>query len=211
MLVAENEPVSPVAEAYRSLRTAIRQKKEIQLKQSRQLTKGIVLMVASPKAQEGKSTTLANLAVTYVQDGKEVVAIDGNLRHPGLHEAFGLPNDTGLVQLLKTGASYQDVLLPSGMAHLDVIPTGGVPSNPSELLGSAEMAELLDELKRQFDVILLDSPAALEYTDAGLLAEYTDGVMMVVKRGKTKREHAKKTKELLERAGAHMLGLVLNK
>ncbi|MBO9606671.1 MAG: CpsD/CapB family tyrosine-protein kinase [Paenibacillaceae bacterium] len=204
-LIAELDPASTVAESFRVLRTAIRHKK------GKAAAGGLVLMVASSKPQEGKTAMLSNLAVTYAQDGKKVVAIDGNLRQPSLHEAFGIRGDKGLVQAIKSSVSLKDAVSPSGYPHLDVLPAGGQPSNPSELLGSAAMAGLLDELKRTYDVVLLDSPATLDYTDAGLLAEISDGVMLVVKRGRTKREWAQKAKERLEQAGAGMLGIVLNK
>jgi protein-tyrosine kinase len=205
MLVTESDPVSVIAESYRTLRTAIRHKKVIHSE------KGSVLMVASPRAQEGRTTTVSNLAVTYAQDGKTVVVVDCNLRNPTVHELFGCMNHTGLVQYLKSITTIEEVISPTSIPHLDIIAAGGQPSNPSELLGSSHMAELLDKLKLRYDVVLLDSPPTLDFTDALLLAEYSDGVLLIAKSGKTKREWAKQARNQLEMSGARMLGIIFTK
>ncbi|TXK83693.1 CpsD/CapB family tyrosine-protein kinase [Paenibacillus sp. N3.4] len=203
ILVTELEPVSSVAESYRSLRTAIRYKKIVTTED-----KGIVLMVASAKGQEGKTTTAANLGITYAQENKSVVLIDANLRHPDLQEIFAAKNGKGLVHYLNRGAALTDIVSPTEVKGLDLIRAGGQPPNPSELLGSSEMEELLNQLKQQYDVILMDSPPALDYTDASLLTEYSDGVLLIVKNGRTKREWAKQARTQLEQSGARMLGIV---
>jgi len=205
VLIAEDNPTSPVAECYRTLRTAIRHKRV------KSAGDGVVLMVASPKPGEGKTTTIANLAVTFAQDGKKAVVVDGNFRHPALHEAFGLASGKGLVSYLRSSASAEQILSASGLPQLDLVLAGGEPANPSELLGSARMERLLEELRAMYDIVLIDSPAALDYTDAGLLAELSDGVILVIKHGRTKREWASKARSRLEEAGARMLGIVLNK
>ncbi|MEK3914382.1 CpsD/CapB family tyrosine-protein kinase [Paenibacillus sp. FSL H7-0331] len=205
VLVTETDPNSAVAESYRSLRTSIRHKR---LKKSGE---GIVLMIASPKAQEGKTTTLSNLAVTFAQDGQKVIVVDCNLRQPSLHAIYGLPSDAGLAQYLKSASPVQGCTSKAALPNLHLITSGGQPPNPSELLGSPRMAELLEHLKQQYDVVLLDSPSVLDFTDAGLLAEYSDGIMLVVKQDRTKREWAKQAKERLEQSGARMLGMIINK
>ncbi|MDD9267234.1 CpsD/CapB family tyrosine-protein kinase [Paenibacillus sp. GCM10023248] len=204
MLAAELNPLSPVSESYRSLRTAVRFKKVVPADQGM----GMVLMVASPKGQEGKTTTLANLAVTYAQEGKSVVILDCNLRQPALHSLFGMNNTKGLLHFLQKGLDLDDVITPTGIIGLDLIVAGGQPVNPSELAGSAQMTDLMNQLKRRYEVILIDSPATLDYTDASLLAEYSDGVLLVAKNGKTKREWAKQARIQLEQSGARMLGMV---
>ncbi|OPH57604.1 hypothetical protein BC351_03535 [Paenibacillus ferrarius] len=204
VLVTELDPVSPVSEAFRALRTAIRHKKIVPA------DKGIVLLIASPKSQEGKTTTAANLAITYAQEGKSVVMIDGNLRQPAIHELFGVKGSKGLLHGLNKGLSLAEMITPTGIRGLDLIAAGGQPTNPSELLGSRGMSELLSQLKLQYDVILLDSPSTLDYTDASLLTEYSDGVVLVAKNGKTKREWAKQARSQLEQSGARMLGIVFS-
>ncbi|MCR8635918.1 CpsD/CapB family tyrosine-protein kinase [Paenibacillus radicis (ex Xue et al. 2023)] len=209
VLVIETDPNSAVAESYRSLRTSIRHKR------LGKPGKGITLMIASPKAQEGKTTTVSNLAVTFSQDGQKVIVIDCNLRQPTLHAVYGMPNEDGLAhdgltQYLKSD-STQGITSKAVLPNLHLITAGGQPPNPSELLGSPRMAELLDQLKQQYDVVLLDSPSILDFTDAGLLAEYSDGIILVAKYGRTKREWAKQAKERLEQSGARLLGMIINK
>ncbi|UKS29207.1 CpsD/CapB family tyrosine-protein kinase [Paenibacillus sp. HWE-109] len=203
-LVTEFDPISPVSESYRALRTAIRYKKLVPT------ARGIIIMIASPKSQEGKTTTAANLAIAYAQEGKAVVLVDGNLRQPSLHDVFGVKNNKGLLQGLAKGMAQQDIVTASGIPGLELIVAGGQPVNPSELLGSVKMAELVAQLKQQYDVIILDSPSTLDYTDASLLTEYSDGVVLVAKNGKTKREWAKQARIQLEQSGARMLGIVFN-
>lgn len=205
MIVTEANPASAPAESFRTLRTAIRHKR------IRPESRGMVVMVSSPGRREGKTTTLSNLAVAYAQEGKSVVAVDGNLRHPALHEAFGIPNQKGLIAYHRDRTPAGQSVVPSGYSRLDLMPAGGTPANPSELIGSDRTAELLEELRGIYDVILLDSPAALEFADAELLAEYSDGVLLVVELGKTKRERAAKARSRLEESGARLLGTVLNK
>lgn len=205
VLVTESDPNSVIAESYRSLRTSIRHKR---------LGKpdtAIVLMIASPKAQEGKTTTASNLAVTFARDGQEVIVVDCNLRQPSVHTVFGMPNTAGLVQYLKSASPAKDNITKAVLPNLHIMTAGAQPSNPSELLGSRRMAELMDELKQQFDVVLLDTPSALDFTDAPLLAEYSDGIILVAEHGRTKREWAKQAKARLEQSGAKLLGIILNK
>ncbi|MDU0199509.1 MULTISPECIES: CpsD/CapB family tyrosine-protein kinase [Paenibacillus] len=206
VLVTELDPISPVSESYRSLRTAVRFKKIAPADQGL----GMVLMMASPKSQEGKTTTLANLAVTYAQEGKSVVIIDGNLRQPALHKLFGMNNTKGLLQFFQKGLAIDDVITPTGIMGLDLIAAGGQPINPSELVGSSQMLNLMNQLKQRYEVILIDSPSTLDYTDASLLSEYSDGVLLVTRNGKTKREWAKQARTQLEQSGARMLGMVFN-
>ncbi|MBP1962953.1 CpsD/CapB family tyrosine-protein kinase [Paenibacillus aceris] len=206
VLVAELDPISPVSESYRSLRTAVRFKRVVPAGQGI----GMVLMIASPKAQEGKTTTLANLAVTYAQEGKSVVIIDSNLRQPALHKIFGMTNTKGLLHFFQKGLNVDDVITPTGIIGLDLIVAGGQPVNPSELVGSSQMMDLMKQLRQRYEVILIDSPSTLDYTDASLLTEYSDGVLLVTKNGRTKREWAKQARAQLEQSGARMLGMVFN-
>lgn len=205
MLVTGSDAASQAAEAYRSLRTAIRQKRV-----GRE-GEGAVLMIASPQAKEGKTTTVANLAVSYAQDGKRTVLIDCNLRQPGVHELFQLRGGAGLSHYLQGRSQLNDIIHAGGYPGLDIVPGGSVPDNPSELLGSPRMAGLLEQLKAMYDVILFDSPPALEYTDAPLLAEQSDGIVLVIRKGFTKRAVARKARERLEQSGARLLGIVLNR
>jgi capsular exopolysaccharide synthesis family protein len=201
-LVCLHQPKSPVAELFRTLRTNIQfagVNKEIQ-----------TLMVTSASLGEGKSTVIANLAVTTAQSGKRVLLIDADLRKPTQHHIFQLPNGSGLTHLLIKQAQVGQVIHPIGDLWLDVIPSGPVPPNPADLLGSQRMKELLEQLRQEYDMILIDAPPVLAVTDPQLLAAFVDGVLLVIGAGKVKREDAKKAMTLLDYVEAKVIGSVFN-
>ncbi|HLZ08939.1 MAG TPA: CpsD/CapB family tyrosine-protein kinase, partial [Chloroflexota bacterium] len=168
------------------------------------------IMITSAGANEGKSTTLANLAITFAEAGREVIAVDCDLRRPSLHHLFDLPNDGGLTKAISDDVSLEDVLLPTIVPHLRVLPSGMVPPNPSEVLGSQRMDRLIAALRSLADVVLFDAPPTIAVTDAAVLGVKVDGVLLVVSAGKTKRDHALRAKTLLEKVNAKVLGVVLN-
>ena len=201
-LIALTNPRSPVAEAYRQLRTNI---------QFSTLDKPLrTLLVTSTSPEEGKSTTLANLAITIAQTGSTVILADCDLRRPTIHQLFGVKNGTGLTSVLIDSSAKEFPFQDSGIPNLRLLPSGPLPPNPSELLGSRRMTELIDQLKEEADFVLFDSPPIVAVTDAAVLATKMDGVLLVIKAGTTKRELAKKAKDLLERVNANLLGVVLN-
>lgn len=202
-LIAESNPSSYVSESFRSLRTYIRQQV------IRHTDRGTVLLVTSPDSGAGKTTLLANMGVSFAQEGKKVALVDCNLHHPTLHEMFGMENTSGLSAYLRGSASAKEIIR-QGELELSVIPGGESLYNAADLLGSERLTELLSELKREYDIVLLDSAPALMYTDARLLAGLTDGVILVAKHAKTKRVDLKKTKQLMDQAGATMIGIVMN-
>ncbi|MCS6843751.1 MAG: polysaccharide biosynthesis tyrosine autokinase [Caldilineales bacterium] len=203
-LVTALHPKSPTAEAYRILRTNI----QFSALDNPPRT----LMATSPNPGEGKSTTLANLGVVMAQQGQRVILVDTDLRRPTLHRFFGLPNSVGLTTALLQGTSVADGFLqPTRIENLSVLTSGPLPPNPAELIGSERFAALLEDLKQQADVVLLDSPPALAVTDAAILARQVDGVLMVVEAGGTRRPLAVNAKDALEKVGAKVLGVVLNR
>lgn len=202
-LICLYDPQSPIAEAYRTLRTNIQYagvNKEIKS-----------LMVTSAGPEEGKTTTIANLAVAVAQTDKKVLLIDGDLRKPNIHRSFQVSNRVGLTNLLIRQAQLDYVIQKMPGIELYLLTSGPVPPNPAELLGSQRMKELLEELKAQYDMVLIDTPPLLAVTDAQLLASYVDGVLLVLGSGKVLRDHAKKAKALLDHVGANVVGAVLNK
>ncbi|MBM2826779.1 MAG: Non-specific protein-tyrosine kinase [Dehalococcoidia bacterium] len=201
-LVTYSNPQSPAAEAYRQLRT------NVQFSSLDHPIKS--LLITSTSLEEGKSTTLANLAITFAQTGNSVILVDCDLRRPGLHELFGVSNERGLTSFFINGSSMEIPLVESGIENLRLITSGPLPPNPSELLGSKRMQDLLDELKSKAGYVLLDSPPIIAVTDAAVLAAQVDGVLLVLRAGKTKRETALKAKAVLERVNANLLGVVLN-
>ncbi|GAF08063.1 tyrosine-protein kinase EpsD [Paenibacillus pini JCM 16418] len=192
LLVTAANPKSPASEGYRALRTNI---------QFSTLDKHIrTIMIASAQMNEGKTTTVSNLAVTYAQEGKKVVVIDADLHKPSLHHVFIQPNHVGLTSLLSGQQQLEDVLCKTAIDNLSLITSGPIPPNPSELLGSKYMSELLKQLKDEFDVILFDSSPILAVTDALIVSAYCDGVVLVVHGGKVKKGAVQKAKAQLEHA-----------
>lgn len=204
MLVAAKLPKSPTAEAYRILRT------NIQFSSLDNPPR--TLLVTSPNPGEGKSTTLANLAVVMAQQGQRVVVVDTDLRRPTLHRIFEIPNNLGLTNaLLQDRPTAEGYLQATQVENLDILTTGPLPPNPAELLSSARFHALLEALKEHADVVLLDSPPALAVTDATILARQVDGVVLVLDAGMTRRQWAANAKEALDKAGVHILGATLNR
>jgi len=202
VLVTYTDPRSPVAEAYRQLRTNI---------QFSSLDKPLrTLLATSTSQEEGKSTTLANLAVTIAQTGNSVILVDCDLRRPSLHEIFGLGNASGLTNVAIDGALSQLPIQESGIPNLQVLTSGPLPPNPAEILGSQRMAEVIGQLRERAHYVLCDSPPVIAVTDAAVLATRMDGVLLVLQAGKTKRELAQKAKAILEKVNANLVGVVLN-
>ncbi|GAB1805392.1 CpsD/CapB family tyrosine-protein kinase [Priestia megaterium] len=201
-LLAHNSPKDPVAEQYRTIRT------NIQFSNVDQDIKTIVL--TSSGAEEGKSTTSANLATVYAQQGLKVLLIDADLRKPTGHYTFRLENHIGLTNVLTRQSTLAQAVQESEIPHLSVLTSGPIPPNPSELLASSQMAELLKEMKEQFDMIIFDTPPILAVADAQILANQVDGTILVVSSGKTEKDAALKSKELLSNAQGKLLGVVLN-
>lgn len=204
MLVAAALPKSPTAEAYRILRT------NIQFSSLDNPPR--TLLVTSSNPSEGKSTTLANLAVVMAQQGQRVVVVDTDLRRPTQHRLFQVPNNVGLTNaLLHEHPTADGYLQPTPVENLEVLTTGPLPPNPAELLGSVRFHALIENLKQHADVVLFDSPPALAVTDATILARLVDGVVLVVDAGMTRRQWAANAKEALDKAGVHILGVALNR
>ena len=208
-LVAYAEPKSAAAEAYRTLRTNITfasPDKPVH-----------VIMATSTSPDDGKSTTIANLAITFAASGASTVLVDGDLRRPHLHTIFGLPNEQGLTTVVvdmaraATGGAAPTIPLQNTqVANLQVLTSGPVPPNPAEILSSQRMTELLEMLRGKADYVLIDTPPIIAVTDAAVLASRVDGVLLVVNAGKTKRELAIKARDMLKQVNANVIGVVLN-
>ena len=201
-LVTMTTPGIIVSEAFRSLRT------------NTQYTLGgkekAIIAVTSSIRSEGKSTTALNLAAAYAQEGRHTLLIDANLRNPALHSVFGIANRTGLTQVLAEGTPVETCTVPSGIDGLTLLTSGPTPFNPSELLASRRMDELLEDSRRLYDVVIIDTPSLLDVTDSQLIASKCDGILLVIRAGKVKQSAAVKAKELLMRVQANVLGIVMN-
>jgi len=201
-LITVANPRSPVAEAYRILRTNI---------QFSSLDKPLrTLLVTSASPEEGKSTTLANLAVTFAQAGNEVVVVDSDLRRPSLHKLFDLPNERGLTTFILEDPDREPPVQATEVERLRVLTSGPLPHNPSELLGSQRMERAIAALRERADLVLFDCPPVVAVADAAVLGRRLDGCLLVVSVGKTRRDHALRAKRLLDKASVNVLGAVLN-
>src|SRR5436305_4135856 len=198
-LVTLTDPRSPAAEAFRTLRTNL-----MFSGLERPLT---TLLVTSAAPEEGKSTTLANLAVTMAQGGRKTILVDCDLRRPHLHEIFGVPAEPGLSNMMLNNQD-KPPLVPTGIDGLLLLPAGATPPNPADLLGSRQMETIIANLKSRADIVLFDAPPVIAVTDAALLASKLDGALLVVSAGQTRREHVLQAKALLDLIHLHISGPV---
>ncbi|MCY1118038.1 CpsD/CapB family tyrosine-protein kinase [Bacillus safensis] len=195
-------PHSVIAEQFRTIRTNI----EFTSIQTR--LKSILVTSSLPK--EGKSFTAANLAAVFAQQNKRVLLMDADLRKPAVHEYFDLDHHTGLTNVLLNNCSLEEAILPTPIEHLELLPSGTIPPNPAELLSSSVMKQLFYEIEQQYDMVIVDSTPLLPVADAKILANRTDGSILVVLSGKTKIAAVKKSKEVLEGTTSKLLGAMLN-
>lgn len=199
-LITLTDPRSPISEAYRTLRTNL---------SFYSVDNPIrTLVVTSPAPDEGKSTTIANLAVTMAQSGRRTILVDCDLRRPTLHELFEVDNNTGITSMV-LNENAPPPLRKTEVENLWLLPSGPKPPNPADLLGSRQIDRVLTQLKEQADIVLLDAPPVVGVTDAAVLGAKTDGVLLIINAGKTRREHAERAKELLERARVRIIGAAL--
>jgi capsular exopolysaccharide synthesis family protein len=201
-LITHFAPKSPISEAYRTFRTNI-QYTQIDREQK-------ALLVTSPGPGEGKSTSVANLAITMAQMGSKVLLVDSDLRRPILHSIFNIDRRVGLSNVLVGRATIEEAAQTTEIENLFVMPCGTLPPNPSELLGSSAMKATLEELKQKFDIVLFDSPPIIAVTDAAVLSSQLDGVILVIKSGQTDREAAFRAFTLLKNVKTRILGALLN-
>ncbi|NPV51927.1 MAG: CpsD/CapB family tyrosine-protein kinase [Firmicutes bacterium] len=201
VLIMERDPKSPVSEAFRTLRTNLQFVRLDSPLRS--------LAVTSTAPGEGKSTVAANLAIAVAQAGKSTILVDADLRRPKLHKMFNLPNRTGLTNLL-LGNSGLEVLHDTGVEGLKLLPSGALPPNPSELLGSGAMTRVVEALDAEADFLIFDTPPMMAVTDAAVLGTKVDGVLLVLRLGQAAREGVMRAKTLLQNANARVLGVVVN-
>ncbi|MEW6684908.1 MAG: polysaccharide biosynthesis tyrosine autokinase [Candidatus Edwardsbacteria bacterium] len=202
-LVTHYSPKSPVSEAYRTLRT------NIQFSQIDSPLKTIV--ISSPGPGEGKSTTVANLAITTALAGVKTLLVDADLRRAIIHSLFELNREPGLINLLAEKFPPEKVITPSGIENLNILPCGTIPPNPSELLGSQQMKELLKSVSAKYDLVLLDSPPVITVTDTAVVASEVDAVILVVLSHSTDRGALQRARTLLSHVRANLVGAVLNR
>ncbi|MCB9476031.1 MAG: polysaccharide biosynthesis tyrosine autokinase [Deltaproteobacteria bacterium] len=168
------------------------------------------LLVTSAGPQEGKSTTVINMGITFAQGGRRVCIVDSDLRRPRLHKAFNIDRSRGLTSLVMGESELEETVMATEVPNLFLLPSGPIPPNPAELLGSEQCHETLRRLDEHFDLVLFDSPPVVAVTDAAVLSRLVDGTIVVVKAGKTTTEMFKKALRQLEDVKSHTLGSILN-
>lgn len=194
---------SPIVEAYKTLRTNIQFSfPDGNLK---------VLLITSSGPAEGKSTTAVNLAITMAEADMKVLLIDADLRKPAQHRTFGISNTKGLTNALVENGDYKQLVQSPGIKGMDILTSGPKPPNPSELLGSEKMKHLLDSLKEDYDLIILDTPPVLPVTDAAVLSSLADGVVLVAAHGQATYDALYQAKASLEKVNAKIIGILLNR
>lgn len=199
-LITLTDPRSPASEAYRTLRTNL---------SFYSVDEPIrTLVVTSPAPDEGKSTTIANLAVTMAQGDNRTILVDCDLRRPSLHRIFAVSNERGLTTMVLEEAA-EPFLEPTGVENLSLLPSGPKPPNPADLLGSRRVDQVISSLSERADIVLIDAPPVIGVTDAAVLGAKVDGVLLVISAGNTRREHAERAKELLEKARVRIIGATL--
>lgn len=202
-LITFSNPKSPISEAYRVLRTNI---------QYTSIDKPLkTLTITSSGPGEGKTTTTINTAITFVQAGNRVLVVDGDLRKPKVHKLMGLENQNGLTNILASKNHYSNYIKKSKIEGLDIITCGAIPPNPSELLASNQMKNLINELREDYDLVLIDAPPVGNVTDAAIISTIVDGTILVAASGTVEVDAVKRAKELLQKVNANIIGVVLNK
>lgn len=201
-LVVQTDPHSPRAEAFRRLRT------NLQFLDVAERLSAIVVTSSLPT--EGKSTVAVNLAITLSDAGSRVVIVDADLRRPSVAEYMGVEGQVGLTTVLIGKASLDDVVQPWGNGNLHVLPSGQVPPNPSEMVGSTAMAWVISELTKRYDLVIIDTPPLLPVTDAAILARLVDGALVVTGANRLHRHELADAMGSLEAVGARVLGVVVN-
>ncbi len=219
LLITHFDPKSPVAEAYRTLRTNIQ---FARLERS-----GKVLVVTSPTLQEGKTTTIVNLALTMAQSGQRTLLVGANMRRPSIHRFFGIEREPGLADILVGSTPWrdcirtvadilmgrfemEDIMAAPGLDNLHIIEAGPIPANPSELLSTSAMAAFLRAVRDEYDIVLIDTPPVLPVTDSAIVSSQADGVILVYQAGKVGRLILKRAKVHIENVGGKVWGVVLN-
>lgn len=202
-IISITKPKSPISEAYRGIRTSI---------EFSNLDKELkIINVTSSTQNEGKSTVMANLAVSFANLDKKILIMEGDLRNPSVHRMFNISNINGLTDILLGNKSFTESVYCTDVKNLHVLTCGPIPPNPSEMLSSKRIREFLESVRDYYDYVFIDAPPIGIVTDAGIISTYTDGCIFVVGAGEADIEMAKVSKERLEKVGANILGVVLNK
>jgi len=199
--IVEQKPKSLESEAYKTLRTGIQYSSfNKQLK---------TMLITSSEKEEGKSTISGNLALSFAQNNKKIILVDCDLRRPSIHKKFKISNLVGLTEVLIGKTSLEETIQKYN-DNFDILSSGKIPPNPSEMLSSNAMTNVIEKLKEKYDIVILDSAPLQAVTDAQILATKVDGTILVVRAERTKKESIIEAKSRLDKVGANIIGTVLN-
>ena len=201
-IISYNDPKSVISEQYRAIRT------NIEYSNVDQNTKTI--LVTSSDKNEGKTTTVSNLAVSFANLNKKVLLIDCDLRNASIHKMFKINNIYGLTDILAKDRAVDKCIQETELKNLYVLTAGAIPPNPAEILSSEKMKNLIEDLKNIYDYIFIDTPPIGLVTDAGVLSSFIDGVVLVVKSESVEKKYLEETKKKLDAVDARILGAILN-
>jgi capsular exopolysaccharide synthesis family protein len=202
-LITLDDPRSEAAEAFRTLRTNLMFSSVEQPIHT--------LLVTSAAQSDGKSSVIANLAVTFAQGGNKTILVDCDMRRPAQHDIWGISNERGLTtMMLEESAMSTPPLAQTAIENLQILPSGPPPPNPADLLGGQRMISVIGVLKARANYVLFDSPPVLAATDAALLGSKLDGVLLVIRAGHTRREQTARAREALNRVHVRVVGAVLS-
>ena len=202
-LLVALDPLDPAAEAYRTLRMNL-------MFMSTKDKPIRTLLFSSSGPNEGKSTTSLNFAVMLAQQGERVLLIDADVRRPALHKAMDVLREPGLTNLLTGDADMRESIRPNVLPNLDLLPSGPFPPNPSELLNSKKMQQLIKDFEGTYTHVILDSPPILAVTDSSILGTHADGMVLVLRSGETEQRAAERAVDQVRRLGVRIFGAVLN-
>ncbi|PPV16300.1 capsular biosynthesis protein [Clostridium butyricum] len=201
MLIVESRPKSAEAEAYKTLRTNV---------QYSSISKKIkTLLVTSADSKDGKSTVCSNLGVTFSQNGQSVIILDCDFRKPSIHKFFNISNSAGITDIL-LGEEKLEEAIQHYNSNTDILTAGNIPPNPSEILGSQSMINLLSFLSERYDIVIIDSPPVGVVTDAQIISASVDGTLVVIRAEETKAKRVTEAVNLLKKVDANIIGMVLN-
>lgn len=201
-LITYSNPDSIISDQFRTIRTNI---KFLPIEK-----KNRIILVTSPGKADGKSTTTANLAVSMAQQNEKVLLIDANLRNPVIHYMFNITNQVGLTDLLTNKASFSEAVSKTEIGKLDVLTSGITHLNPAELLEGQRMNAFMHTISDSYNVILIDAPPVIKSTETRVLANQSDGVILIINRNKTKIGKMAESKKLLELVNAKLVGAIMN-
>lgn len=201
-LVTFTHPDSMISDQFRMIRTNINFLTEEKKKRN--------ILITSTENGEGKSTITANLAVSMAQQKEKVLLIDANLRDSNIHKIFKIENNMGLTNVLTKQVSLEEAVIQSGIGNLDILTSGTVSFNPVEILANEIVEDLLKKLVNTYDIVLVDSPSILEFTESRVLANHCDGVVLVVNLGRTETDNIIEARRVLDLANGNLVGAIIN-